>query len=114
MCEIMAMVSRRCAARALRADGSASKLDLTMTCSDWRSGEGLSSQGKYRPVWHNIRESGEAALTQLIYQGAAFPAEQQRLLTRAITRLDYDRVSSCGIFYLQAAYWKARRCGLMR
>ena len=38
----------------------------------------------------------------------------KRLLTRAITRLDYDRVSSCGIFYLQAAYWKARRCGLMK
>lgn len=114
MAEVMAMVSQRCAARALRADGSASKLDLTMTCSDWRSGEGLSSQGRYRPVWYNIRESGEAPLTQLIDQGAAFPAEQQRLLTRAITRLDYDRVSSCGIFYLQAAYWKARRCGVMK
>jgi hypothetical protein len=114
MCEIMAMISRRCAARAIRADGNASKLDLTMTCSDWRSGEGLSPQGKYRPVWYNVRESGEAALSQLMDQGAAFPAEQQSLLTRAITRLDYDRVSSCGIFYLQAAYWKARRCGLLK
>lgn len=112
--EIMALISRRCAARALRADGSATKLDLTMTCSDWRTGEGLSFKGKYRPVWNNVRESGEAALSQLIDQGAAFPAEQQRLLARAITRLDYDRVSSCGIFYLQAAYWKARRCGLMK
>lgn len=33
--------------------------------------------------------------------------------TDAITRLDYDRVSSCGIFYLQAAYWKACRGGLL-
>lgn len=40
-------------------------------------------------------------------------AEQQTLLTRATARLDCDRVSSCGIFYLQAAYWKARRHGLM-
>ena len=114
MSEIMAMISQRCAACALRADGSAPKLDLTMTCSDWRSGEGLSSKNKYRPVWYNISESGEAALAQLVDQGVTFPPEQQRLLTRAITRLDYDRVSSCGIFYLQAAYWKARRCGLMK
>lgn len=114
MNEIMAMISQRCAARALRADGSAPKLDLTMTCSDWRSGEGLSSKGQYRPVWYNIRESGEAALAQLVDQGASLPAEQQALLTRAVTRLDYDQVSSCGVFYLQAAYWKARRCGLMK
>jgi hypothetical protein len=67
-----------------------------------------------RPVWYNIRESGAAALSQLVDQGAVFAAEQQALVTRAITRLDYDRVSSCGIFYLQAAYWKARRCGLMK
>lgn len=114
MSEIMAMVSQRCAARALRADGRATMLDLRRTCSDWRSDEGLSPKGKYRPVWYNIRESGEAALSQLMDQEGTFPAEQQRLLTRAITRLDYDRVSSCGIFYLQAAYWKARRCGLMK
>jgi len=31
------------------------------------------------------------------------------LLAQAITRLDCDRVSSNGILYLQAAYWKARR-----
>jgi len=110
---IMAMVSQRCAARALRADQSAAHLDLTMTCSDWRTGEGLSSKGQYRKVWYNIRESGEAALAQLVDQGASYPAEQQTLLTRATARLDYDRVSSCGIFYLQAAYWKARRHGLM-
>jgi hypothetical protein len=59
------------------------------------------------------RKSVEAGLTQLVDQGAAYPADQQALLTRAITRLDYDRVSSNGIFYLQAAYWKARRCGLI-
>ena len=114
MSEIMAMISQRCAGRALRADADAPKLDLTMTCSDWRSGEGFSPKGKYRPSWYNVRETGEAALAQLVDQGAAFPAEQQRLLTRAITRLDFDRVSSCGVFYLQAAYWKARRCGLMK
>jgi hypothetical protein len=106
---IMAMIAQRCAARAKRADQTAGKLDLTMPCSDWRTGEGLEWEGAYRKVWYNIRESGEAALSQLVGQAAAFPIEQQKLLTRAITRLDYQQVSSCGIFYLQAAYWKARR-----
>jgi len=109
---IMAMVSKRCAARALHADRNSQKLDLTLTCSDWRIGEGLDSKGQYRKAWYNIRESGEAALAQLVAQRESFPVEQKTLLTRAITRLDYNKVSSCGIFYLQAAYWKARRCGL--
>lgn len=109
MREVMAMVSKRCAGRAANADKAAQKLDLTLLCSDWRTGEGLSPTGSYRKVWYNIRESGEAALTQLMDSGSAFPDEQQALLSRAITRLDYDRVSSGGIFYLQAAYWKARR-----
>ncbi len=65
--------------------------------------------GAYRKVWYNIRESGEAALTQLMDPETPFPEEQQALLARALTRLDYNRVSSGGIFYLQAAYWKARR-----
>ena len=108
---IMSMVSKRCAARAIRADRAAPALDLTVTCTDWRTGEGLSSKGRYRKVWYNIRESGEAALAQLVDQGETYPAEQEALLARAIARLHYDKVSSCGIFYLQAAYWKARRHG---
>ncbi|OQB85552.1 MAG: hypothetical protein BWX88_01818 [Planctomycetes bacterium ADurb.Bin126] len=112
MREIMSVLSRRCAARAVGADRNSRTLDLTMLCTDWRTGEGLSSKGTYRKVWYNIRESGEAALAQLIDQGKAFPDEQQAILARAITRIDYRRVSSNGIFYLQAAYWKARRHGL--
>jgi len=111
MRDVMAMVSQRCAARAIQADRNAQKLDLTMLCTDWRTGEGLSVQGAYRPVWYNIRESGEAALAQLTVPAGPFPADQQALLARAVTRLDYRRVSSGGIFYLQAAYWKARRHG---
>jgi hypothetical protein len=112
MREVMAMVSKRCASRAANADKAAQKLDLTMLCTDWRTGEGLSPTGSYRKVWYNIRESGETALTQLMDCAAACPVEQQTLLARALTRLDYDQVSSSGIFYLQAAYWKARSRGL--
>jgi hypothetical protein len=114
MREVMASVSRRCAERAAKADRAAASLDLTRLCTDWRTGEGVSTTGSYRRVWYTIRESGEAALTQLMDPGTDFPEEQQALLARAILRLDYDKVSSGGIFYLQAAYWKARRRGIWK
>jgi hypothetical protein len=107
--QIMAMVALRCASRAESADKAAEKLDLTMVCSNWRTGEGLAWKGHYRKVWYCIRESGEAALAQLMVEDATLPEEQRQLLVQAITRLDSRRVSSNGIFYLQAAYWKARR-----
>ena len=106
----MATVSGRCAARAAVADRTAQDLDLTMVGPDWRQSGGL--VGEYRKVWYCIRESGEAALTQLLDQNTAFPAAQADLLARAFARLDYERLSSVGILHLQAAYWKARRCGL--
>jgi len=109
MRDIMAQVTTRCAVRAVNADKTAAKVDLAALCSDWRTGEGLKWEGTYRKSWYCIRESGEAALTQLMAAEVPFPAEQQALLARAITRLDYQRVSSNGIFYLQAAYWKTRR-----
>jgi hypothetical protein len=114
MHEIMTMVSQRCAIRGSNADGIAHKIDLTMVGSDWRNGAGLDPKGEYRKVWYCIRESGEAALAQLMYTGKSFPEDQKMLLTEAITRLDYNHVSSSGIFYLQGAYWKARRLGMFK
>ena len=104
-----AMVATQCAGRARNAARAAEGLDLTMLCSDWRTGEGLAMAGRYRNVWYNIRERGEAALTQLMARHGAFPGEQEDLLARAITQLNCRHVSSNGIFYLQAAYWKSRR-----
>lgn len=112
MKEIMKMVSKKAYPRAINANNSASKLDLTMVGSDWRTGEGLNPKGEYRKVWYCIRESGEAALAQLMYSEGVFAEEQKRLLIHAITQLDYRRVSSNGIFYLQGAYWKARKLGI--
>ncbi len=109
MRRVLEKVAARCAERAVAADRRAKDLDLTLLCSDWRTGEGLSPKGSYRPVWYGIRESGEAALAQLIVAHQPFPPDQQTLLEAAIARLDPERVSSCGIFYLQAAYWKALR-----
>lgn len=109
MRQVMLMVSELCASRARSASARAEKLDLTMLCSDWRTDEGLSWKGRYRKVWYCIRESGESALTQLMMENAAFSEEQQKLLIQAINRVDCECVSSNGVFYLQAAYWKARR-----
>lgn len=110
--DIMTGVAKHCATRAIVADRTAQMLDLTALCSDWRTGEGLVWTGAYRKVWYNIRESGEAALAQTMAGPEMFGNEQQELLARALVRIDYDHVSSCGIFDLQAAYWCARRLGL--
>jgi len=109
MRKIMSIVSEQCASRAVKANMDAEDLDLSMAGSDWRTGEGLNPKGEYRKIWYCIRESGEAALAQLMFNGKSFSDEQKKLLTQAITRLDYEHVSSSGIFYLQGAYWKACR-----
>ncbi|MEN6352239.1 MAG: hypothetical protein ABFD02_02185, partial [Bacteroidales bacterium] len=86
----------------------------TMLTSDWRDGVGIKTGSEYRKVWYCVRESGEAALTQLMLISESFPEDQKLLLIQAITRLDYKRVSTSGIFYLQGAYWKARRLGIFK
>lgn len=107
MHEVMTMVARRCSARATAADKRAENLDLTQLCTDWRTGHGISEKGSYRKTWYCIRESGEAALAQMVTDNA-FPEQQMQILSRSLNRLNYDKVSSNGIFFLQAAYWKSR------
>lgn len=114
MNEIMIMVSQRAYNRAIKANHDASTLDLSMITSDWRNGVGISTGSEYRKIWYCVRESGEAALTQLIDLNNTFSEEQKSLLRQAITRLDYKHVSTSGIFYLQGAYWKARRQTILK
>ena len=104
------MTSDRAANRAISANTKASQLDFTMLTTDWRNGEGIKPEGEFRKVWYCVRESGESALTQIISTTyKPFNKTQKLLLLNAITRLDYKKVSTSGIFYLQAAYWKARK-----
>lgn len=111
MREVALLVAREAENRSINAGNNAGHLDLTMVGPDWRKAGGLG--GEFRKVWYCIRESGESALTQLMAKGREFPEQQRNLLAKAISRLDYERVSSSGIFYLQAAYWKARRLGIL-
>jgi len=114
MNKIMTMVSQRAYNRAINANNDASTLDLTAITSDWRNGVGISTGSEYRKIWYCVRESGEAALTQLMDLNDAFSEEQKSLLIQAITRLDYKHVSTSGIFYLQGAYWKAHRQTILK
>lgn len=109
MCDLMQKVSNEAIVRAVKANKNASKYDLTMIPADWRDGGGIKWESEYRKVWYNVRESGEAALMQLVDENKSFPEEQKLLLLQAITRLNYKQVSTSGIFYLQGAYWKARK-----
>lgn len=110
--QAMALVAARCEERARHATRLSKTLDLSMTGPDWRISGGL--VGEYRRVWYCIRESGEALSAQLMDTHRDFSAEQQLLLIQCLTQLNYDKVSSCGIFYLQSAYWKALRRGYFK
>jgi hypothetical protein len=113
MKEIMRNVSERAAQRAIRASVAAESLDFTLLPTDWRTGDGIRTGSESRKVWYNPRESGEAAITQLIAGCKSFEEAQVELLRTAILRIDYKLVASSGIYYLQGAYWKARRYGCL-
>lgn len=108
--QTMALVAARCAQRAESATRQSLSLDLFMVAPDWRVSGGLVAP--YRTVWYCIREAGEAFTVQLMDANHAFTSAQLNMLIQCIVQLDYDRVSSCGIYNLQAAYWKARLRGL--
>ncbi|HEX2999404.1 MAG TPA: hypothetical protein VHR86_04120, partial [Armatimonadota bacterium] len=111
--KVMCLAAERAAPRAINAAKNGDALDLTALGPDWHQTSDLSGlSGEYRKVWYCPRESGEAALTQLMVRDQPFPEQQKDLLAHAITRLDYERVSSSGIFYLLAAYWKACNRGV--
>lgn len=109
--EIMNKVSVFCRQRLQNAVRRSETFDLSMLGADWRTGPGLSEKGPYRKVWYAVREVGEAALAQLMDRETPFPEEQKESFIELIDRLDFDRLSSCGVYDLLGAYWKARRWG---
>jgi hypothetical protein len=103
-------IATECRRRAEKAWYDGGTLNLTALAKDWRMPDGgIKSNGQYRKIWYCIRQSGEAALAQIIAGPSQFTNDQRDMLEGAIQRLNYSRVSSNGIYYLQAAYWKGRR-----
>lgn len=98
--------------RIQKAERESEGLDMTFLFQDWRiEGGGIPWATPIRKIWYSPRESGEAALTQLLCPTRDFPEESRELLHRAILRIEPERVATSGIFYLVSAWWndEARR-----
>jgi len=97
-------------------------LDATGLCGDWRTFETIKGSSHAVPnppkIWRDafwrVRESGEASLAQLMVPERRMSNLQLNLLKLAITRHDYSKMSNSGLFYLQAAYWKAVKLGYLK
>lgn len=119
---LMQQTSRRAASKQKQARRQLSHADRTKTGPDWRQAEKWIGQGeyrnpqwgKYRHVWHVIREAGELALVPFMEPGATIPEEQKTNLEEIVLMMDYEQCSSCGVIYHLAAYWKARKRGLFQ
>lgn len=94
---------------------------MRMLGPDWRSVPLWKNQkgypnpqwGAYREVWHITRELGESALVPLMASPPQVQPQQTQRLQHFIQAFDYQHNSSCGILYHLAAYWKARRLGVL-
>ncbi len=56
---------------------------------------------------------GEAALAQLMAKDFAFTGEQKTLLYTSIMESDMARIGTCRTAHLLAAYWRARKLGIL-
>ena len=98
------------------------KHDLTVLPGNWRERtEKQDVCGYIIPVpakaWieaaRQVREGGEAPLIQMMSPQRRMSEFQVELLKQAIVKPDYTKIASYGIFYLQAAYWKAVKLGFL-
>jgi hypothetical protein len=85
------------------------------TVKEWKNQKGYPNPqwGSYREIWHITREAGEASLLPLMVDHPSMSAQQKQQLQEVILQTDYLHNSSCGIIYHLAAYWKARRYGVL-
>lgn len=81
----------------------------------WKDQKGYPNPqwGPYREIWHLSREAGESALILFMAEADALSDSDRAALRKMMLGFDYLHNSSCGIIYHLAAYWKARRTGMM-
>jgi hypothetical protein len=97
-------------------------LDATGVNLDWRSWPTRSSMGYLVPiapdiVWkedRTVRQPAEAALTLLLCPTVALSPEQLALLRQMVAQVDHAKAVTYGLYYTQAAYWRAVRLGLIK
>ncbi len=83
--------------------------------SEWKNQKGYMNPqwGPYREIWHITREAGESGLI-LFMSGADSASDAEKSgLRDLVSGFDYRNNSSCGLVYHLAAYWKARRHGVL-
>jgi len=88
---------------------------LSMLGPDWRkmdewgiqNGYTIPRWGEYRKVWDTIREAGETMTALLMADQQLSIESQKELLIDLIRQIDYQHISSCGVIYHIAAFWKA-------
>lgn len=82
---------------------------------EWKDQKGYPNPqwGPYREIWHLTREAGEAALILFLVEPKSVSDSEQDMLREMLGSFDYENNSSCGIIYHLAAYWKARRHGVL-
>jgi hypothetical protein len=56
---------------------------------------------------------GEAALAQLMAVDFAFSNDQMGLLVKSVMDSDVEKISACRTIHLMAAFWRARRLGIL-
>jgi hypothetical protein len=120
MSHVSSLAERRLAST-VKAIAKKSPEEMRMLGPDWRQVKEWKDQkgymnpqwGPYREIWHLIREAGESALIPLMVDAPSLTAEEKEPLREVLLQTDYGHTSSCGIIYHLAAYWKARRYGML-
>jgi len=73
-----------------------------------QKGYRIPTWGEYRKIWSLIREAGESLLVSFMVNNPATETEKEKLLDDIVSYMNYSRISSCGIVFHIAAYWKAQ------
>jgi hypothetical protein len=100
---------------------AADRETLSMPGPDWRTvkewdepreGYKLPRWGEYHSVWYSIRDVGERMIAVCMFDDSEQKLSRQKLMEEVISSINYREISSCGIIYHIAAYWKARKLSM--
>ena len=116
---IMGDVSALAAKRLASASDALSdpKLDLTSPLPNPQERpiqpNGKPDMREFKNIMRAPRYFGEMALTMLVRGAEDFDAKSARLLATPIEKIDYDKMSSCAVIFHLAAYWNAKKSGII-
>lgn len=116
---IMGDVSALAAKRLASASNALSdpKLDLTSPLPNPQERpiqpNGKPDMREFKNILRTPRYFGEMALTMLVRGAEDFDEKSARLLATPIEKIDYDKMSSCAVIFHLAAYWNAKKSGII-